>query len=508
MPGIVASGHPETSRAAAEILAEGGNAFDAALAGLLMASVSEPLLTSLAGGGFLLAAPADEDPMVFDFFAETPAQKNPDAEFFPIQGDFGTATQEFHIGLGACAVPGVPRGLWLIHRKLGSMPLMEIARPALEAAVNGIDLNEFQAYTMRILEPIISATPGVQQRFSDQEGLLRPGQTITNPELAQSIEQLCREGSRDFYQGETGQALLQLCRDHGGHLTAKDLAGYDVEMRLPMESTFHGHRIYGNPIPSVGGALIALSLSLLERVSVDQPADLAMALTSVFEQTQMERHRTRLQHEPTRDKVEEMVDPGNLRRLLRQLDRRQLSIRGTTHISVADGRGNLAALSSSNGEGCGRMLPGTGIHLNNFLGEEDLSPDGVGQWVPGHRLSSMMSPTVVQRDDGRRIALGSGGSNRIRSALSCVLVNLLARGKGLEQSVRARRLHLENAKVSVEPGWPDAVLTRIGQQWELERWDQQNLFFGGVHAVSTGSATHPAEAVGDLRRGGHALTVE
>ncbi len=179
-----------------------------------------------------------------------------------------------------------------------------------------------------------------------------------------------------------------------------------------------------------------------------------------------------------------------------------LASRGTTHISVVDADGNLASLTLSNGEGSAYVLPGTGIMLNNMMGEEDLNPAGFHRLPPGVRLASMMTPAIVSLEDGGRIALGSGGSNRIRSAILQVLANMFEYGMGLEDAVTAPRLHLENNHLSIEKGFSDAALAVLEAEWPgTEQWQESNLFFGGVHAVRRFS-DGKFSAAGDPRRGG------
>lgn len=179
-----------------------------------------------------------------------------------------------------------------------------------------------------------------------------------------------------------------------------------------------------------------------------------------------------------------------------------LALRGTTHISVADAAGNLASLTLSNGEGSSYVLPGRGFMLNNMLGEEDLNPGGFHSMPPGIRLASMMTPTIARLANGSQVALGSGGSNRIRSAILQVLTNMLDYDMGLKQAVEAPRLHLEGSKLNVEPGFSSAALEALEAEWpDAERWPSANLFFGGVHAVER-FANGEFHAAGDPRRGG------
>jgi len=159
-------------------------------------------------------------------------------------------------------------------------------------------------------------------------------------------------------------------------------------------------------------------------------------------------------------------------------------------------------MTLSNGEGSSYVLPGSGIMLNNMLGEEDLNPDGFHRMPPGVRLASMMTPTIVTLADGGQIALGSGGSNRIRSAILQVLGNVLEFEMGLEQAVNAPRLHLEHNHLNIEAGFSDAAMQSLKAEWPgMKHWPGANLFFGGVHGVKR-SAKGEFSAAGDPRRGG------
>jgi gamma-glutamyltranspeptidase/glutathione hydrolase len=179
---------------------------------------------------------------------------------------------------------------------------------------------------------------------------------------------------------------------------------------------------------------------------------------------------------------------------------RPTSSRGTTHISVIDAEGNAASLTLSNGEGCGHVLPGTGIMLNNMLGEEDLNPGGFHRWREDIRVSSMMAPALAEHG-GRLIALGSGGSNRLRTAILQTLCNLIDFGLAPEAAVEAPRIHLERGKLSIEPGLPPDTVRRLVDHWPNHQlWDDLNLFFGGAHTVVYDGREFTG--AGDPRRGG------
>jgi gamma-glutamyltranspeptidase/glutathione hydrolase len=206
------------------------------------------------------------------------------------------------------------------------------------------------------------------------------------------------------------------------------------------------------------------------------------------------------------DKLADILAEGGLEAAMQHAARHPPSHRGTTHVSVIDADGNAASASLSNGEGNGHIVGKFGFMLNNMLGEEDLVPDGLGHWREGVRLSSMMAPTIILGSDGSVTALGTGGSNRIRTAILQVAVNLLDHGMSLEAAVEAPRLHVEKCgTVSFEPD-----LARAEQILEVRpdstMWPEKNLYFGGVHAARR-LAKGGLEGAGDPRRRGHAIVI-
>ena len=205
--------------------------------------------------------------------------------------------------------------------------------------------------------------------------------------------------------------------------------------------------------------------------------------------------------------LQHLLDPGLLSEYCEKIAGNPRSLRGTTHMSVIDSRGNVAGLTASNGEGCGHMIPDTGIMLNNMLGEEDLNPDGFYRWPANRRMTSMMAPTLVVSPQGDMISLGSGGSNRLRTAILQVLVNIIDFEMPLHDAVNCPRLHFENEQLNIEPGFDHGALRQVLDQFESANvWRQQNMFFGGVHTV--GEIKGRFDGAGDQRRAGVARIVE
>lgn len=502
--GAVACGHPEVAKAATLILEAGGNAFDAIIAAQFSACVVEPVLTSLGGGGYLLACPVGTEPRMFDFFVQTPRCKRAqDVDFYPIDADFGGVTQEFHIGLGSAATPGTVLGAFTVHESLGSLPIEEILAPAIEQARNGVVTTEMQAYIFSVVSPIYCATAEAKRAFFAANGELpRQGDVFRRPVLADTLSALASEGAALFYRGEIGAAIAEVSRE-GGHLTREDLEHYQVVVRKPLSFNYRGASVLTNPPPSFGGILIAFALTLLADIEPEKFGSIEHL--SILNKVMSLTRKARLDKAASGELNDSLLDPDYLSRYRDEVLAHPATSRGTTHISVVDRQGNMASMSLSNGEGCGAMVPGTGFMLNNMLGEEDINPDGFGLWPVNQRMASMMAPTVVSWEN-QRVALGTGGSNRIRSAIMQVVSNLVDFDMSIQEAIESPRIHHENDELDVEAGFNNNVVDQLETQVNrLKRWQDRSLFFGGVHAVQT--VDDQFFATGDSRRGGVGLII-
>ena len=503
--GIIAAGHQLTLQAAEEILNEGGNAFDAAIAAFYAACVVEPVLASPGGGGFLLAQSSDQTKSVYDFFVQTPKNNSTDGiDFLPIEADFGEVKQEFHIGQGSIATPGAVRGMFDIHRDLASMPMAELVQPALDYAKQGIECNDFQSYILQVVSPIFLHSKAARKIFCHDDKcqvLLRPGDVYRPVQLADTLEAIAIEGDRLFYEGEIASYIVNACQSSGGLLTQQDLSDYRCIKRKPLQFKYKNCHIITNPPPSSGGVLIAFAMNLLQNISMSDyaPGSLSSlkSLALVMELTQ----KARIDQTLDMHELHNMLDEELIQQYAGQVRHHAESFRGTTHISIIDDEGNMAALTLSNGEGCGSMLADTGIMLNNMLGEQDLNPHGFFKWQADQRMTSMMAPSMMRFDDGRQIVTGSGGSNRIRTALMQVMVNLIDYAMPIEQAVCSPRLHLENGELNIEGQFSQDVLTAMMRAYpQHQLWSEPNLFFGGAHSVMRTGKYY--SGVGDIRRGG------
>ena len=513
--GIIACGHEETARAAEQILQSGGNAFDAIVAAHYAACVAEPILASLGGGGFLLAHTHDGADVLYDFFTQTPALRlaQDACDFYPIHADFGTTRQEFHIGMGSVAVPGSIKGMFAIQQDLCTLPMSELVAPAQALARNGIPLNSFQAYILDIIKPILLASPATRSVYANSDnsnGVLGETERLRFLPMADLLQVLAREGDSVFYQGELAHEIDRLSREQGGHLRLQDLTDYQVIKRKPLTVDYRHAKVVTNPPPSSGGILIAFALKILDSAGFNNEARDSSNILSLIAEVMSLTNKARLDltlDSAERQSMLHILDQSYLQQYQREIQHRSQCLRGTTHMSVIDSQGNLASMTVSNGEGCGHIIPDTGVMLNNMLGEEDLNPHGFHQWPASHRMTSMMSPSAVFLADGTRIALGSGGSNRLRTAILQVLINLIDYHMSIEDAVTYPRIHHENGQLNLEQGFQPATLeTLITQYPNSKVWENINLYFGGAHCVMQ-QGTQLIGA-GDPRRGGVCILVE
>ncbi|MDX6632710.1 MAG: gamma-glutamyltranspeptidase / glutathione hydrolase [Solirubrobacterales bacterium] len=514
--GVIAAGHPLTAEAGAEVLRAGGNAVDAAICAVLTSFAVESLLTGFGAGGFMLVDIGGETTLI-DFFVAAPGADGIERreELVPIQVYFDQTPQTFNVGAASCGVPGCAAGLALAAERFGTMPIADLTGPGIRHAREGAPLNAQQAYVIHILERIVTRLEGTRRLYAPEGQILREGEVFRFPELADALERFGRDGAGPFYDGDIGRAVAEHVCELGGTLGPADMAAYEAIERRPARACYRGTEVFTNPPPSSGGVLIAYCLDLLERLGSSEVEDVVAVMRSANDARGADFH-------------DGLYEEGYLERFLGDErmaaaaeEIRAARSRGgggafpadglgsTTHLSVLDADGNCASVTCSNGTGSGVLVPGSGVHVNNMLGEEDLNPLGFHRTPPGRRITSMMAPTIVLRDGEVLAGLGSAGSNRIRSAVLQTILRMLDDGMSAADAIEAGRLHFEADTVQAEPGVDEEGLARLEEHGlPVVRWERRNLFFGGVQAVARDPATGRLSGGGVPRRGGVALVVE
>ncbi len=455
----VAAGHPATAAAGLEILAAGGNAFDAAVAASLASCVAETVMTGLLGGGHAIVWDAESaTARNLDFFCAVPGLGGDGRPGTLVDVDipFGVESVPYVVGPGSCAVPGVIAGLDALWNDFGSLPWAQLVEPALRLAREGVPLPPAHASCLAFLAPVLTLDLG-ERIYAPGGRLLEAGDLLEQPGIAAALESLADEGTASGYVGTIGQSLLALSEARGGLVTAGDLVAYKPVWRPPVEVDREGLTW----LTRGGLSRVPETLPRLPHLGRLSPADRLVAL------------------------VEALADSS-------------ASGQHTTNLVTVDARGNACVLTTSLGLGSGDYLPGLDLHLNSMLGEADLVVDGIPP--AGQRVQSMMAPTLVVENGAPVLAVGSAGGGRLRTALVTAALGVLDEGLAPQEAVDRPRVHPIGAVVNAEPGADDAGLAALEARGRrVQRWPGLNHYFGGVSLIGR------AGGAADPRRSGAAL---
>ncbi|NHZ72173.1 MAG: gamma-glutamyltransferase [Aquificales bacterium] len=531
MSGVIAAGGPETAAAGAAILKQGGNAVDAAVAAAFASFIAEASVVHLGGSGIAhIFDPKNGRSLVYDFFSTTPGLSGdtpglgstPSAakDFAEVMIDFGATTQNFHLGRASVAVPGNIIGLCKLAAHHGRLPLPVLLQPAIKLAREGTAIEAFQAETCALLAPLYTHTVGVRQIFAPTGRIIQPGERLFIPHLAQTLENLAKEGESYARNGRLAQAILADQQQNGGLLTAADLENYTVPTHNSIRLTYREHKLLLPPPSSTGGVLTAFTLKLFSKFDVAQYTHgSALHLRLLYEvMAATSRARPRWdydsEHLPIAEATARFLHANHIQRCQEEIETALQNGRSnpgipekkgggnTSHLSVIDSDGLAVSLTTTAGESAGYVVPGTGYIPNNILGEADLHPNGFHTRPAGQRIPTMMTPTIVLKNGKTRLVVGSGGSERIRSAILQVLSNLLDFKMPLHNTVNSARVHLENGVLQCEHGCDPAAVDQL-ETWgyPVNRWPTRSIYFGGAHSVSR-TENGRLVAAGDNRRGG------
>ncbi len=494
----VAAPNHLAAQAAIDVAQAGGNALDSAIAGMAVTMSTEPGMVSLGGGGFVALWPADGDPVVIDGNVEMPGRGAPAERFggglMEIETSYGGGLTLF-AGPGSVGTPGALAALGSAHDDYGKLPWAQVLQPASAACREGFPVGSATGYYLSLTgESVFGWDPQTRTQVARPDGTTsRPGDRQYNPDLAGTWEHLGRAGWRDGYTGELAAALAQDQAARGGLITAADLAAFTPVRRTPVMLDLDRWRIALNPPPSVGGPMLALMLGELARRGTDW-ADV------IDIQRRVLGYRFSV-HDHSMDLEGDGYD------LLEKVQRYGLeslpTSSSTAHVSVVDAAGMACAITMSSGYGSGATVPGTGMMLNNSLGEPELNKLGLHALAPGTRLASNMAPTTARAADGASLAIGSPGADRITTALMQVLGRYCLRGQSLPNAIAAPRLHVQfrpdgTPRLDHED---DPEVIAAAQACGLATYDhgRQSMFFGGVGAAQR-DPDGTLHAAGDPRR--------
>lgn len=496
----VAAPNQASTDAALRVAELGGGAVDAAVAAMLVAMVNEPGIVSLAGGAYVTVWPADRrDAATVDGYVAMPGLARPAGAPEPVarevRTDYGGGVT-MTAGHASVATPGALAGLELAQTRWGSLPWREVVAPAEEVARAGFTLGSAAGYYLPYVRYSLLAwdrQTAAAVRRSDGRPVAT-GDLMVIDGLADTLVLIGAEGARTLYDGELARLVAADMADRGGLVTARDLGAYRPVVRPALGVRTGPWSMRTNPPPAIGGAVLAAMLTLLgDRPRGSWTAEDVARLVDVQRRV-LDVRRDRL--DLVDDREAAALD------LLRDVGWRRPGPPSTAHVSVVDSRGTACSVTASYGYGSGATVPGTGLWLNNCLGELELNRAPLR---PGDRLRSNMAPTVGRRDDGAALAVGSPGADRITTALLQVLASFANGGAALPEAVDQPRLHVHH----LDEGDVDGP-TRIEAEEDLplpsvdlpvRRHHRHSMYFGGVGAALR-LPTGELEAAADPRRAG------
>jgi gamma-glutamyltranspeptidase/glutathione hydrolase len=495
----VAATGPAAVDAGLTVVRLGGNAVDAAIAAMCVAMTTEPGVVSPMGGAFVTIWPPDGEPVTIDGNVEMPGRRATEEQFgqgleeIPLAYGGGIT---IYAGWGSVALPGAVSALGLAHDRYGEGSWADALAPAEKAARQGFRLGAAAAsYLALTTDSLFGWDRETHAALTRPDGShLEAGDRMVDPALADSWRLIAQNGAGEVYTGEIGRALARASTAGGGLITEADLAAYRPVVRTPLRLDLGQWDIATNPPPSVGGPMLAVMLGELVRRG-------ALAWGDVIEvQRQVLTYRSEV-HDFSGDLEEDGY------RLLEEV--RTAGLAGittsseTAHVSAVDSDGLACAITASSGYSSGATIPGTGLVLNNCLGEPELNRLGLHALPPGTRLASNMAPSVARHRSGDVLAIGTPGADRITTALMQVLSRHCLLGMPLGEAIAAPRVHVrvvkgEPTRVEHEPD-PAIAAAIADLHLTGNEHARHAMFFGGVGGASR-SATGVLSAAGDPRR--------
>lgn len=495
-----------------EVGLSGGNAVDALVAGAFSLIVSNPLMCSIAGGGFVTVRTPDGHVETIDFFDCMPGKGLPE-DYISTKASYELAYVDFGFdvnivkGHATIGVPGTVKGIELLLNRHGSMPMKEVLKPAIKRAKEGVYANDTIAGWLACSsEKVQWHTPYSKHVLSTDEGEIIPaGYLFKQPDLAQTLESIAEYGSDVIYKGDIAQLIAKEMSENGGLITLEDLAAYEAVIREPLHYKYGHKDLFTNPPPSVGGASLVAMLKLLSNydlASISTPRRIAI-MGNVMRLALHDRFTKYNDPATNAETAKTLLGDDYINECLTKLQ----SSANTTHISAVDADGLAVSLTMSMGYGSGVAIPGTGIFCDNTLGEIELNPKGFLKANPGTRLISGMTPSVIiDKELDSVMALGTPGATRIPSCLLQVIINMNDFDMSLEDALKAPRIHAEGTKFNVEPYLePDPSLLK--PDVELVKFDKPSMYFGGAQCARIERGENP-EAAADPRRTGRGQVID
>ncbi|AMA10795.1 gamma-glutamyltransferase [Picosynechococcus sp. PCC 73109] len=484
----------------AEIIAQGGNAIDAALAATLTSMCCELGVMAPGGSGFIAIWPQDREPVVIDAYAAMPGKDFPGDRPYPelqktlLNYGGGIYTG---IGYGAVAVPGMFAGIAKASAEYGQLSWAELITPVAKVVEQGSPISRVSGmYLEQAHAAIFGWHPeSYQLVHPNGKDYLKAGEIVRLPGLAKTLKLMADEGPDCLYQGTLAQELVAAMERSHGAITQADLASYEAIIREPIRLSYGDWEIVTNPAPAVGGACLAALLLLQQtRQSLDHKTIAAIqeaVLNYRFEHLNVDQ-----------DRWQAVTDLLHFART-NQLDHYRSSP-STIHVSTVDDQGCACSLTASAGYGSGAVIPGRNFWLNNSLGELELHREQSEPIASGTRLISNMAPTIARHRNGSVLSIGSPGASRITTAIAQSLTNFIVHGDSLSEAIRHPRLHVEAFDDQLMLAYEEDLRAEnlLNLSMPLREFPPLSMYFGGVQAALWSKEAQQLQAIADPRREG------
>ena len=474
--GMAVSNHPLASAAGLEMLAAGGNAVDAAVAMQFALTVVEPMMVGLIGGTTCHIRLADGSHRILDGMSAVPQMGHPDM-YKPVPGAapevYDVEGQENLVGPKSVATPGSLRAWCLALERFGTMSLTDVMQPAIRHAARGFAVTPYLSDCIKDAGPDLLKDRLAAALLLPNGTPLKAGERLVQGQYAEALTLVSQQGEKALHGGPLGDLLVECMEKTGGFVRRDDLTGYKVEERAPIRGHYRGWEILGPPPPAASGVHIAQMLNILEAYDIAKmgfgSVDTLHLLAEVLKIAFADRAEASGDPDFVKVPVERIVsrDYADQRRKLLDIARATQWTGGlqaaegqdTTHLTVADGKGNVVSTTQTINSlfGARFIVPGTGMIPNNYMNNFDPRPGNALSIAPGKRVTTSMSPMMAARDGKVRYALGLPGGRKIFPSALQALLNLIDHGMALQEAVEAPRIWTEGPVLEVEHGIPAPV---------------------------------------------------
>ena len=519
--GMVATAHPLASEVGIDILKQGGNAVDAAVAIALALSIAEPNASGIGGGGFMVIKMADQDAPVMIDYREMAPQKATAEFYYKTKSSFNELTDE---GCTSIGVPGLAAGAELALKHFGSFTLEQALKPAIRLARGGVIVSEKLNGMITDNYEKISKYPATAEIYLHEMLPIEAGQILKNEDLAQTFEKLAANGAEIFYQGEIATAIVDELKNQGGIFELEDMKAYKAKIRNPVMGSYRGYQIITAAPPSGGGTHLIELLNIMEGFDLKKlghnSAEFIHLFTEAMKMIYADKSMNAADPDFFNVPVDSLLNKEYARKLRNSINKKKamfdyappnwinMESSSTSHLSVIDGQGNIVALTQSINHwfGCGIVVPGTGILLNDHIKDFDSRVNIPNSVAPHKRPVSNTAPSIILKDGKPFLTVGTPGGSRIISAVAQIIMNVIDFNMSMDEAIEAPRVHCLKNILHVEGRIDETVIENLKTMGHnIKVHPDFDNYFGGAQGILIDPNSGKLIAGADSRRDGVAV---